>query len=277
MKFGQAQSRKFNTLKGAYSLVTSREYYDSQITLTDYEAYLVLSYFGTDNIHVGNVTSNPVNASKSFKLFPEGNLINLNLVFPKPHKSELRLYLSERAGFKPQAGDVWFIFINDEGLWLGALSELAWRLESSELKQDDFDDIYQANVNQEFDLRTTTLKERDVYKRDRNVALQRLKESGYICEFDNTHQLFVSRFSKKPYIEIHHLIPMSLQGQFTAPLDRVENVFCLCPYCHRAVHHAEANLASKIIDQLASQREVLGHYSIDKKDLLSYYALEDID
>lgn len=277
MKFGLAQSRKFGTLKGAYSLVTNREYYDSQVTLTDYEADLILSYFGDTNIHVGNVTSDPVKASKTFRLFPEGKPVNLNLVFPKPHKSELRLYLSERAGFKPPAGDVWFIFINDDGLWLGSLSELAWRLESSELKQDDFDDIYQASVNQEIEIKTTTLKERDIYKRDKRVALQRLSESGYICEFDNTHQLFISRFSKKPYIEIHHLIPMSLQGQFKSPLDTVENVFCLCPYCHRAVHHAEDQLAGKIIDQLSSKRGVLNSYSIDKKDLLSYYALEDID
>jgi predicted HNH restriction endonuclease len=28
-------------------------------------------------------------------------------------------------------------------------------------------------------------------------------------------------------------------SEFSKSLDTMSNVFCLCPYCHRAVYHAE--------------------------------------
>lgn len=95
---------------GAYSVVTTRENYDSQITAADEEANLLLSFFGKEKIQVGNVKSNPEKAQQAFYLYPEGNAIHLNPVFPKPEKNELRLYISARAGFKPDGDDVWFIF-----------------------------------------------------------------------------------------------------------------------------------------------------------------------
>lgn len=83
MKFGTIQRKMFGTAVGAYSIVTDRENYDSQITLTDYEAEIVLSHFGKNNIHVGNVKSNLALSKKHFRLFPSGKPISLNLVFPK--------------------------------------------------------------------------------------------------------------------------------------------------------------------------------------------------
>ena len=68
MKFSKVQERRFGTSNGAYSTVTDRENYDSQITLTDYEAELVISHFGHSNLHVGNVQSNPTLASKPLRL-----------------------------------------------------------------------------------------------------------------------------------------------------------------------------------------------------------------
>jgi 5-methylcytosine-specific restriction enzyme A len=278
MKFGTIQKRKFETNEGAYSRVTARENFDSQITLTDYEAELIVSHFGKPNIYVGNVGSNREMSAKQFRLFPDGQMIDLNVIYPKPNKTELRLYISSRAGFKPEAGHIWFIFKKDDALWIGAMTEISWRNTSSEAKQDESDDDYQQTVNESDNIRITRLKERDIYARDRNIALKRLELSGFACEYDSNHNLFISRFTGKLYLEAHHLIPMGLQGEFpTKSLDTMSNVFCLCSYCHRAVHHAEESLAREILNKLADKRPILDEFSLSISQLFSLYAVEEID
>jgi len=277
MKFGKVQLMKFGTNEGAYSLVTERENYDSQITFTDYEAELVISHFGKDQLHIGNVKTNRLLASKTFKLYPSGNEIQLNVIYPKPEKTELRLYISAKAGFKPKGGDVWFIFLKDGDIWIGALSESSWRDEASELKRDDGDDAYQNSVNDTNTIRIASLKARDIYSRDRKVALKRMELSGFACEYNPKHKLFISRFTAKPYLEAHHLIPMGLQKDFKKSLDTIHNVFCLCPHCHRAVHQATEPYAKKILSSLAEQRPVLNEYAVSLKDLFGLYAVETIE
>ncbi len=277
MQFGKAQHRRFGTLDGAYSFVTDREHFDSQITLTDYEAELVLRHFGNENVHVGNVQSNPAKAAKQFRLFPDGEPINLNLVFPKPDKPELRLYLSSTAGFKPNGGEIWFVFVIEGAIWIGSMDETIWRINSSILKTDEFDDLYQLALNEDDAIRVTTLKERDIYRRDYRLALNRMEIAGFVCEYDPTHRLFVSRFSRRNYLEAHHLIPLGLQAQFQPKLDTIENIYCLCTYCHRAVHHAEEPLARNILGTLSEKRDILNKYAIGLDDLFSLYAVEEID
>jgi hypothetical protein len=46
MRFGKSQKLKFRTNTGAYSVVTNRENFDSQITATDAEAELLRTFFG---------------------------------------------------------------------------------------------------------------------------------------------------------------------------------------------------------------------------------------
>lgn len=276
MKFGKAQDYRFGTLEGAYSVVTSREYYDSQITLTDYEAELLIKYFGRDSLHVGNVGTNPVLASKTFRLYPHGETISLNLVFPKPHKTELRLYLATKAGFKPEAEEVWFVYVKDGEVWIGSMSEYEWRVEGSILKNDDSDLLFQESLDEINPIRQQRLKERDVYARDRNVALKRLEMANYECEYDSTHNLFISRFSGKPYLEAHHIIPLGIQEKFKSPLDVLENIVCLCPACHRAVHHAQKEVAREMVGSLSEKRGVLNTFSVDMNDLFAMYAIETI-
>ena len=134
MKFGVVQCERFNALQGSYSLVTDREIYDSQITATDSEAILLESHFKTDGgIHVGNVSSDRIRARKRFRLYPTGEPIYLNLVYPKPEKPELRLYLSQRAGFLPEERSVWFLFESkDHELWIGFENEMTWRQKNQE-------------------------------------------------------------------------------------------------------------------------------------------------
>jgi len=277
MRFGKSQNIKFNSENGAYSVVTSRENYDSQITATDEEANLLLSFFGKDNIQIGNVKSNPEKAKQTFYLYPNGNVINLNLVFPKPEKTELRLYLSARAGFKPDGDDIWFVFECDNKLWIGAMNEALWRSQNRILVYDESEGNYQDSLQELDEVKLSKLKSRDVYARDRKKATRRMELENFKCEHDNSHNLFISRSTKKPYLEAHHLIPMSLQKNTETSLDTLDNIFCLCPHCHRAIHHAEKNVTKNIIDSLINKRPiVLNILKNNIGDIYNYYSVEDI-
>ncbi len=116
-----------------------------------------------------------------------------------------------------------------------------------------------------------------MYARDRNIAVRRMKLSEFTCEFDPSHKLFFSRFTKNPYLEAHHLIPIGLQGSFSQPLDTIHNIFCLYPYCHRAVHNAEDSVARNILTSLAEKRPVLEKFSLSAPELFGLYAVEEID
>jgi len=271
------QKMKFGTLEGTYSTVTTTEYKDSQLTLTDYEYELAVSYFDKKTINPGNVKSDPIGAAKSFRLFPDGDIVTLNLVFPKAKKNELRLYISNSAGFKPDAGSIWFMFLKNNEIWIGSMDESSWRSGSSNFKLDESDEYYQEAINDSDSIRITQLKARDIYRRDRNLALERMELSGFRCEFNNKHQLFTSRFSKKPYLEAHHLIPLGLQSDFIKPLDTIHNLFCLCPYCHRAVHNAKEPVARRILEHLAAKSSVLDDFLLTVPDLFGLYAVEKID
>lgn len=277
MKFGVSQKFKFKSELGTYSIVTEREFYDSQITATDYETDLLIQHFGLGNIHVGNVASNKVTANKHFKKFPSGEDLFLNLVFPKPEKSELRLYLSSKAGFKPNPLSVWFIYLYDNDIWIGSMDEAQWRNENSLLLYDEDENKYQDSIEELDEIKSTKLKARDVYTRDSKLALQRLIKAEFKCEFDKKHDLFISRHTMRPYLEAHHLLPMVLQKTTVKKIDTLDNIFCLCPNCHRAIHHSESTFAREIIDTLVENRpSVLNILNVNNSDIHGYYALEEI-
>ena len=128
MRFGIGLLQKFNADDGAWSVVTPREEYDSQLTVTGDEAAVIEAYFGKDTIHIGRVGLAPATAAKQFFLHPSGNEVSLNLVYPKPIRTELRLYLSVRRCYKPAPLDIWFIYLKKGRLYLGSMTESEWEL-----------------------------------------------------------------------------------------------------------------------------------------------------
>jgi 5-methylcytosine-specific restriction protein A len=198
--------------------------------------------------------NNPLLAAKQFKKYPSGETISLSLVFPKKDKNELRLYISKRAGFRPVENDVWFIFLKGKDIWIGAMGEVQWRNENSLLIYDKTDGNYQDSIEELDEIKRSKLKARDVFGRDGKLALKSLENADFKCELNPNHKLFISRYSKKPYLEAHHLLPMALQKITPKKLDTLDNIFCLCPYCHRAIHQAENNIAKNIINVLVKKR-----------------------
>ena len=127
MKFQEIHKNFFNTKTGAYSQVTKTEYKDSQITLDKDERKIALDFYGKNNFQRGNASSNPKIASKKFSVYPDMQETFLNLIYPKPTKPELRLYLSAEHGFKPNTGDFWFIYTSDSNkLTIGFMPEDEW-------------------------------------------------------------------------------------------------------------------------------------------------------
>lgn len=140
MKFSESHLEFFDTKSGAFSIVTERENFDSQITITKEEKEIILNYFGSESIHRGNKSSDPIGSLKEFLLYPEMDPIKLNLVYPKTEKSELRLYLSKESGFKPNATDIWFTYINnDNQLVIGSYPQHIWSEVGAEINQHSFE------------------------------------------------------------------------------------------------------------------------------------------
>lgn len=276
MKFTEKHKRYFNTTTGAFSIVTEREHYDSQLTFTDKEADIVLNFFREDNIHRGAVKQDPIKSKKRFKLVQTGEVVELNVVFPKSNGTELRLYLSKKAGFKPPAGNIWYIFPYAGELWVGDMPKEDWEnlipIEGIG-RNDESDFLYQASIHTKDDIKLQTLKSRDVYKRNKNLAIKRMELSGFYCEADKSHELFISRSTGNPFLEAHHLIPLGSNELFDTSLDILENIFCLCPNCHRAVHHAEEKFAKELLNKMIKSRNVLELFSIKAEDLHYLYSI----
>lgn len=271
MEFKPFHKDFFKAINGAYSIVTERENYDSQITLTDIEAEIVINYFGVQNIHVGRVDR--IKSLKNFISYQTSSQIQLNLVFPKPKKTELRLYLAKKAGYMPKGGEIWFIYENlTHQLVVGYMEERTW---NSLGQTDSLDEEYQnkietilsskikKTVNPDGRILISTLGSRKVYQRDPLIAIMRFNATGYSCEIDPSHTTFISQSSGLPYMEAHHFIPIKFQPLFKTPLDNFINLISLCPTCHRGIHHAIIDHKFDYVKNLYQKRPELSNYTLE--------------
>ena len=286
MDFQNFHNDFFQSQRGAYSRVTEREFFDSQITLTDIEFDIVINHFGRENVNIGNVESNRELSSKTFLLYPTLEPISLNLVFPKPHKTELRLYISSRSGFKPAGNTIWFLYItNTNEIVIGSMTEPGWRVLG---QTDDEDETYQVEISSTL-IETPSIDldpngrivqreigQRISYVRDPRLAVLRFELSSYKCEIDASHSTFIAQRTNKQYVEAHHLIPMKYQHLFSDPLDNLNNIVSLCPNCHRGIHHAVVEHKYELIDKIYQKRPEFHNYTIE--EIAQYYnALRIVD
>lgn len=76
------------------------------------------------------------------------------------------------------------------------------------------------------------------YKTNPRIAKTALEIARFECEENLKHETFTSKTGKQ-YMEAHHLIPMHAQKDFSQNIDRVENIVCICPTCHSAIHYGD--------------------------------------
>lgn len=106
-----------------------------------------------------------------------------------------------------------------------------------------------------------------------------LNNSGYKCLCDNSHHTFNTN-KNNPYMEGHHLIPCTIANSeyidklYNSPIDREENIVCICPNCHRAIHFGDKKTKDQIIGDLYNKQiatlKSIG-INISLSDLLKLY------
>ncbi len=74
------------------------------------------------------------------------------------------------------------------------------------------------------------------YKTNPRLAKTALQLANYKCQIEEEkHKTFISKMGY-PFMEAHHLIPMQAQKDMSINIDRIENIVCICPTCHKAIH-----------------------------------------
>lgn len=115
------------------------------------------------------------------------------------------------------------------------------------------------------------MSKREVISRPRSsiIKLQSIESAGYLCEYDNTHVTFTSKSTGHPYMEGHHALPMKYQDKFDYSLDIYANVVCLCPICHRLLHHGIESEKQVLVDKIyfeRAERLAVSGIKISKED-----------
>lgn len=71
-----------------------------------------------------------------------------------------------------------------------------------------------------------------VYKRNIYVIAETLERAKGVCEKCNNPAPFTKDKDGSEYLEVHHKVPLSENGD-----DTIENTIALCPNCHRHAHY----------------------------------------
>lgn len=93
------------------------------------------------------------------------------------------------------------------------------------------------------------------WPRDPKIGKRVIINSKYECFFDKDHKYFVSKLTRNNYVESHHIIPIGNQDQFDKSIDVEANIACLCPVCHRILHHAKMADKLPMLQQLYNDRK----------------------
>ncbi|MBY0063556.1 HNH endonuclease [Priestia aryabhattai] len=286
---------------GAASPITLREATgDKSVTLDKFEKEVIkASYPEMDFPRKGGVGNNDDSKESKFFVHPYNDLENFNLrtvsiVYPKSKGNELRLYFSKSSGFTIDSGMFnhkkneeetpphWYIYKRPEDDFphigmadLNFLNEYILHFENNDFldKEDAEDAAYQANLQNELG-KKRVLTSSSRFQRNIQESAQALKKANFICEVSSTHETFLSSVSGKPYVEGHHLIPLSLQDQFELTIDIKENIVALCPNCHRLLHHSTNDDKEKILLKLWTERKNLlskKGIKVDTPTFLKFY------
>lgn len=99
--------------------------------------------------------------------------------------------------------------------------------------------------------KTTTC---DRFERDPKVIADTLQLAEGICQGcgrgRKPKELFRRASDGTPYLEVHHIIPLSNGG-----IDDLSNACALCPICHRLLHHGIKEDKEKILKNITESRK----------------------
>lgn len=88
------------------------------------------------------------------------------------------------------------------------------------------------------------------YQRSPHLAARVRAQNGYRCAVDGPDCLEFEGRDHNPYVEVHHIVPMSLQSTTTVNLDRTSNMAPLCAGCHKRVHRGAGGPAGEVVEDM---------------------------
>lgn len=100
-----------------------------------------------------------------------------------------------------------------------------------------------------------TVNNRKIWSRNPKYAIDAVIDANYLCEVDNQHTHFTSKFSQRNYVEAHHIIPIRFQEQFDCSLDVHANIVSLCIVCHKKLHFGLFEDKFDVIEELFLKRK----------------------
>ncbi|MBY8908878.1 HNH endonuclease [Salinicoccus roseus] len=113
-----------------------------------------------------------------------------------------------------------------------------------------------------------------LWSRNPKFASDSVANANYLCEFNNSHKDFISKYTQQNYVEAHHLIPIKYQEDFEYSLDVYANIVSLCMVCHKKLHYGLFDDKKEILDKLFASREsrlVKSNIDLTIDDLYNYY------
>lgn len=87
--------------------------------------------------------------------------------------------------------------------------------------------------------------------RDPYVIAAALSRANDCCEMPNCFGQLFDRDDDRPYLEVHHISPLSEGGD-----DTFENVAALCPSCHRELHFGKLRSLKQSVLRAEIQRKL---------------------
>lgn len=79
--------------------------------------------------------------------------------------------------------------------------------------------------------------QRSIYVRNPWIVAAALLRANGSCELPGCNEVLIIRDDGKPYLEVHHIDPLSNGGP-----DLLTNVAALCPRCHRFLHYGQGRV-----------------------------------
>lgn len=128
------------------------------------------------------------------------------------------------------------------------------------------------------------INDKVVPSRDKRRSSNALARAGFLCEYDNSHPLFLRKKMPINYTEPHHLIPLQFDELFENSLDVEANIVSLCSHCHNLIHYGAD--VEKVIRKLWEAREdelrkaglcmTINDDPLTVDMLLAFYGLTDL-
>lgn len=154
------------------------------------------------------------------------------------------------------------------------------------------DDVYQQMVDicdEDYDLEEPTYKP-EVYESTNSkrnnfsnrpstnpkLGKEAIRRNNYKCIFSGdsgNHETFLKE-NGKPYMEVHHIIPIKYQVNYINKLDTPANLAPVCPLCHRKLHYGQKEEVSRMLKYLYHDRSNLlaeSGIKITEDDLIDCY------